>query len=40
MNNLPHCTLNIGYKEEYIEEMVNTKFLHLQIHEHINWKKS
>jgi len=27
-----------GYKEKYIEETVNTKFLGLQIDNHINWK--
>jgi len=31
-------TLRIGYKEEYVEETVNTKFLGLQIDKHINWK--
>ena len=27
----------ICYKEKYIEEMVNTKFLGLQIDNHLNW---
>ena len=33
-----HSTLHIGYKEKYIEETVSTKFLGLDIHNHINWK--
>jgi hypothetical protein len=33
-----HSTLNIGYKEKYIKESVNTNFLSLQIDNHINWK--
>ena len=33
-----HSMLHIGYKEKYIEERVNTKFLGLQIDNHINWK--
>jgi len=35
-----HSTLYlyIGYKGKYIEETVNTKFLGLQINNHINWK--
>jgi hypothetical protein len=37
-NNLSHCTLHIGYKEKYIEERVNTKFLGLRIDSHLNWK--
>jgi len=32
------CALYIGYKEKCIEEMVNTKFLCLQIDSHLNWK--
>ena len=36
--NSTHSILNIGYKEKYIEETVNTKFLSLQIDSHINWK--
>jgi hypothetical protein len=36
--NSSHSTLHIGYKEKYIEETVNTKFLALQIDNHINWK--
>ena len=36
--NLAYCTLHIGYKENYIEETVNKKFLGLQIDNHINWK--
>jgi hypothetical protein len=29
---------NIGYDEKYIEESINTKFLGLQIENHLNWK--
>jgi len=36
--NSSHSMLYIGYKEKYIEESVNTKFLGLQIDNHINWK--
>jgi len=36
--NSAHSTLLIGYKEEYMEQTVNTKFLGLQIDNHINWK--
>jgi hypothetical protein len=36
--NSSHSTLYIGYKEKYIEETVNTKYLGLQIDNHINWK--
>ena len=36
--NSAHSTLHIGYKEKYMEETVNTKFLGLQIDNHINWK--
>jgi len=36
--NSSHSTLHIGYKEKYVEETVNTKFLGLQIDNHINWK--
>ena len=37
-NNLSHSTLCIGYKEKYIEEMINSKFLGLQIDNNLNWK--
>ena len=30
--------LCIGYKENYIEEVVNTKLLHLKIDNCVNWK--
>jgi hypothetical protein len=30
--------LKIGYDEKYIEESMNTKFLGLQIDNHLNWK--
>jgi hypothetical protein len=38
MNNLPHSALYIGYEEKCIEEMVSTKFLDLQVDNHLNWK--
>jgi hypothetical protein len=34
--NSSHCTLHIGYKEKYIEETENTKFLGLRIDNQIN----
>jgi len=37
-NNSSHSTLHIGYKEKYIEEMVNIKLIGLQINSHLNWK--
>jgi hypothetical protein len=36
--NLPCSALRVGYKENYIEEMTNTKFLRLKIVNHLNWK--
>jgi len=36
--NSSHSTLHIGYKENYVEETVNTKSFVLQIDKHINWK--
>jgi len=36
--NSSHSTLCVGYKEKLIHETVNTKFLGLQIDNHINWK--
>jgi hypothetical protein len=36
--NSAHSTLHIGYKEKYIEETVNRKFLGLPIGNHINSK--
>jgi len=36
--NSAHSTFHIGYKEKNIEETVNTKFLGLQIDNHVNWK--
>ena len=38
--NSSHSTLQIGYKEKYAEERVNTKFLGLHIDNHINWKNN
>ena len=37
-NNSPHCALSIDYREKYIEETINTKFLDLQIDNHWTWK--
>jgi hypothetical protein len=37
-NNSSHSILHIDYKEKYIEEMVSTKFLGVQIDNHLNWK--
>jgi len=34
--NSSHSTLHIGYKEKYIEDTVNTKFLGSQIDNDIN----
>jgi hypothetical protein len=34
----PQYPLNIGYNDKYIEEAVNTKFLRLQIDNHLKWK--
>jgi hypothetical protein len=36
-NNYPQHVLNIGYNEKYIEESVHTKFLALQINNHLKW---
>jgi len=38
IKNSSHSTLCLGYKEMYIEETMNTKFLVIQIDNHINWK--
>jgi hypothetical protein len=38
--NSSQSTLYISYKEKYVEETVNTKFLGLQIDNHINWKSN
>jgi hypothetical protein len=37
-NNSPQCALSIAYNEKYTEESANTKFLCLQIDNHLNWK--
>ena len=36
--NSAHSTLHTGYKEKYIDETVNTKFLGLKIDNNIKWK--
>jgi len=36
--NSSHSTFHIGYRQKYTEETVHTKFLGLQIDNHINWK--
>ena len=36
--NTSHSRLHISYKEKYIEGKLNTKFLSLQIDNHLNWK--
>jgi hypothetical protein len=36
--NSPCSALHIDYKENYIEETTNVKFLVLQIDNHLNWK--
>jgi hypothetical protein len=36
-NNSPQYALSIGYKGKSIEGSVNTKFLGLQIDNHLNW---
>jgi hypothetical protein len=36
--NVPQCPLSIGYNDKYIEESAQTKFLGLQIDNHLNWK--
>jgi len=36
-NNPSYSALHIGYKEQYIEETVNTKFLGLQMDNHPKW---
>jgi hypothetical protein len=38
INNTPQYDLCIGYNEKYIKESENTKFLGLQIDNHLNWK--
>jgi len=38
MNNSLQCLLSIGYKEKYVEETINAKFLGLQIDCHLLWK--
>jgi hypothetical protein len=37
-NKSPQYDLNIGCDEKYREESINTKFLHLQIDNHLNLK--
>jgi hypothetical protein len=35
---VPRCPLSTGYNNKYIEESAQTKFLGLQIDNHLNWK--
>jgi hypothetical protein len=37
-NKSPQYDLKTGYDEKDIEESTNTKFLDLQIDNHLNWK--
>jgi hypothetical protein len=37
-NNSPQCALSIGYNGKYIEESANTKFLGVEIDNHLIWK--
>jgi hypothetical protein len=36
--NVPQCPLSIGYNDKYIKESAQTKFLLLQIDNHLNWE--
>jgi hypothetical protein len=38
IKNSPQYPLHIWYNDKYTEEAVNTKFLRLQIDNHLNWK--
>jgi hypothetical protein len=38
--NSAHSPIQFGYKEKYIAETLNTKFVGLQTDNHINWKKN
>jgi hypothetical protein len=38
--NLVHFPLTVEYKNILIDETVNTKFLGMHIHNHMNWKKN
>jgi hypothetical protein len=37
-SNSPHCELTIVYKDKYIQEIVNSKFLGIHLDNHLNWK--
>jgi hypothetical protein len=37
-HNVAQCPLSTGYNAKYIEESEQTKFLGLQIDNHLNWK--
>jgi len=36
--NQPYCALTVSYKDTFIEEAVNLKFLGIQIDSHLNWR--
>ena len=36
--NSSHSALHVGYKEKYIEEILTSKFIGLQIDNNLNWK--
>jgi hypothetical protein len=37
-SNSPHCAFSVGYKDKYVEETANSKFLGLHLDNHLNWK--
>jgi len=37
MNNSLQCLWSVGYKEKYVEEIINAKFNGLQIDCHLHW---
>jgi len=36
IQNSSHSTVHIGYKEKYIEEIINAQFLGLQVNNYVN----